>query len=489
MCPVDFKSNHVTEPNNNEPCEPGTNVLLQGIVWTETESGVLVVNVTWRGKTYVGTLLDATKQEWTAPRSDCDSPTSNNQNNSVDNDVDSLKRTASGDNKQSKAKRQKNRDQQHQPSSPAMSTTESTTTETQSTNDIDEQQPHNKTTHSNSQQPTTTSATDENNVFQSPLVKKTKLKPSQDETIITSPNTDTDTEAKTSTINGCNPTHPTTFVPTYTQSSSKQCIVQSNGIVYPPVASEKDVKDLTMLSSMADVQQHKPLSMTTTTSMGIDKKHLKKAKKPFGIKHHHDDQHHNHVDGNERSHENGSPAYSDISDATNEAMNNELKSPKQRLLLPVNKSSHRQPSPGVTTHSTKKSPNKADNHHPSATNSSSQFENGLYSQHNQPQQHTSNQPRATQQSTSTQPLTSSMPLIPQHQQHTVANNGLNIDSHASSSFASLFANAAQQLANSGANPDILQQYHDTIKSFSEMKQFNSTSNFDLVANANALLHK
>jgi hypothetical protein len=62
------KNNLLTEPANSEPCEPGTSVLLQGIVWTETDSGVLVVNVTWRGKTYVGTLLDATKQEWTAPR-------------------------------------------------------------------------------------------------------------------------------------------------------------------------------------------------------------------------------------------------------------------------------------------------------------------------------------------------------------------------------------------------------------------------------------
>ena len=31
-------------------------------------SGVLVVNVTWRGKTYVGTLLDATRHDWAPPR-------------------------------------------------------------------------------------------------------------------------------------------------------------------------------------------------------------------------------------------------------------------------------------------------------------------------------------------------------------------------------------------------------------------------------------
>ena len=32
-------------------------------------SGLLVVNVTWRDKTYVGALLDATKNEWAPPRS------------------------------------------------------------------------------------------------------------------------------------------------------------------------------------------------------------------------------------------------------------------------------------------------------------------------------------------------------------------------------------------------------------------------------------
>lgn len=31
-------------------------------------SGVLVVNVTWRKRTYVGTLLDCTKHDWAPPR-------------------------------------------------------------------------------------------------------------------------------------------------------------------------------------------------------------------------------------------------------------------------------------------------------------------------------------------------------------------------------------------------------------------------------------
>nr|XP_053634613.1 nascent polypeptide-associated complex subunit alpha, muscle-specific form-like isoform X1 [Cherax quadricarinatus] len=65
----------ITDPDCLGPCEPGTSVMLEGIVWHETEGGVLVVNVTWRGKTYVGTLLDCTRHDWAPPRF-CDSPTS-----------------------------------------------------------------------------------------------------------------------------------------------------------------------------------------------------------------------------------------------------------------------------------------------------------------------------------------------------------------------------------------------------------------------------
>ncbi|KAA0202444.1 hypothetical protein HAZT_HAZT006297, partial [Hyalella azteca] len=63
----------ITEPDCLGPCEPGTSVTLEGIVWHETQGGVLVVNVTWRGKTYVGTLLDCTQHDWAPPRF-CDSP-------------------------------------------------------------------------------------------------------------------------------------------------------------------------------------------------------------------------------------------------------------------------------------------------------------------------------------------------------------------------------------------------------------------------------
>ncbi|KAH3841976.1 zinc finger protein 608-like [Dreissena polymorpha] len=63
-----------TETDLLGPCEPGTSVTLEGIVWRESENGVLVVNVTWRDKTYVGTLLDATRHDWAPPRFNCESP-------------------------------------------------------------------------------------------------------------------------------------------------------------------------------------------------------------------------------------------------------------------------------------------------------------------------------------------------------------------------------------------------------------------------------
>ncbi|CAF0741152.1 unnamed protein product [Didymodactylos carnosus] len=57
-----------TEQDAFGPCEPGSSVLLEGIVWNETDKGVLVINVTWRGKTYVGALLNTTEQNWAPPR-------------------------------------------------------------------------------------------------------------------------------------------------------------------------------------------------------------------------------------------------------------------------------------------------------------------------------------------------------------------------------------------------------------------------------------
>ncbi|KAM3184489.1 hypothetical protein ACTXT7_008279 [Hymenolepis weldensis] len=49
-----------TEPDHLGPCEPGTKISLTGSVWMETP-GMLCVNVNWRGRSYVGTLMDFTK--------------------------------------------------------------------------------------------------------------------------------------------------------------------------------------------------------------------------------------------------------------------------------------------------------------------------------------------------------------------------------------------------------------------------------------------
>merc|ERR1712032_871443 len=46
-----------------EVCPIGTPVNLPATVWYEDRDGLLVVNVTWRGRTYVGTQMDSTKSE------------------------------------------------------------------------------------------------------------------------------------------------------------------------------------------------------------------------------------------------------------------------------------------------------------------------------------------------------------------------------------------------------------------------------------------
>jgi hypothetical protein len=57
-----------TDSQDINLCEPGTNILLEGIVWNETNKGVLILNVTWRGKTFVGSLIDTNKVGWAPPR-------------------------------------------------------------------------------------------------------------------------------------------------------------------------------------------------------------------------------------------------------------------------------------------------------------------------------------------------------------------------------------------------------------------------------------
>lgn len=46
----------------DDPCPIGTPVSLGATVWYEDDQGLLVVNVQWRGRTYVGTLFDSSKQ-------------------------------------------------------------------------------------------------------------------------------------------------------------------------------------------------------------------------------------------------------------------------------------------------------------------------------------------------------------------------------------------------------------------------------------------
>jgi hypothetical protein len=99
--PKTVDQSSVTDESSFGSCEPGTSVVLEGIVWNETDKGVLVVNITWRGKTYVGALLNTTEQNWAPPRYKSDVRTSkhnrhnhhhnnNNNNNSNNHNRDYL---------------------------------------------------------------------------------------------------------------------------------------------------------------------------------------------------------------------------------------------------------------------------------------------------------------------------------------------------------------------------------------------------------------
>ncbi|XP_062456095.1 zinc finger protein 608 isoform X3 [Rhea pennata] len=64
-----------SNPNGNNNSTSNNNTIASCGKNKEEKPGVLVVNVTWRNKTYVGTLLDCTKHDWAPPRF-CESPTS-----------------------------------------------------------------------------------------------------------------------------------------------------------------------------------------------------------------------------------------------------------------------------------------------------------------------------------------------------------------------------------------------------------------------------
>lgn len=57
------------EPELLGTCKRGTPILLEGIVWNETSKGVLVLNVNWKGRTFIGALMDSSRTgDWSAPR-------------------------------------------------------------------------------------------------------------------------------------------------------------------------------------------------------------------------------------------------------------------------------------------------------------------------------------------------------------------------------------------------------------------------------------
>lgn len=57
------------EPELLGVCKRGTPILLEGIVWNETSKGVLVLNVNWKGRTFIGALMDSSRTgDWSAPR-------------------------------------------------------------------------------------------------------------------------------------------------------------------------------------------------------------------------------------------------------------------------------------------------------------------------------------------------------------------------------------------------------------------------------------
>jgi hypothetical protein len=65
------------------PCKSGSPIQLEGIVWSETNQGVLVLNVTWKGKTFIGALMDTTNQSWAPPMFNNNKLIINNDNKSL----------------------------------------------------------------------------------------------------------------------------------------------------------------------------------------------------------------------------------------------------------------------------------------------------------------------------------------------------------------------------------------------------------------------
>ncbi|OQV22389.1 putative Zinc finger protein 609 [Hypsibius exemplaris] len=81
-----------TEPDLLGPQDPGSEITLEGVVWRESMKGILTVNVKWRGKSFIGSLLDQSQYDFfVSPSRCCDTPpsdtecsTSNNRSSTKD---------------------------------------------------------------------------------------------------------------------------------------------------------------------------------------------------------------------------------------------------------------------------------------------------------------------------------------------------------------------------------------------------------------------
>lgn len=291
-------------PIGADPCEPGTNVLLQGIVWTETESGVLVVNVSWRGKTYVGTLLDATKQEWQQQQQQNELQASAAESSAPAG-------VSSSDTASSSA------------ANPVSCGTESTRTKRPSLLDANMQleelnsqlcldNPHHMpipgfvdsvATKVKTPQP----MSDEKPSDKDDNKEETKTMPDESPTSSSPASSARDSPLSTQATTSSQPATPQPIhMPIASNPGTQKCIVQSTGIVFPPYASD--------LNLNKEASKEKPRQLQRSQNSSFTSIDTKSAKKQTSS-----------GSNNEGSAvPTGSPgAYSDISEANNEYPSNE----------------------------------------------------------------------------------------------------------------------------------------------------------------------
>ena len=556
----------ITEPDSTEPCEPGTNVLLQGIVWTETDSGVLVVNVTWRGKTYVGTLLDATKQEWAAPRVECESPAI--QADEAANTNHQTQNTTTISAKSGKNKRTTNNSNQLSPSSNEELNTIATMNNNEDLNEERKLVVNARNDDLNSKNSNNDLLLINENTFTPPPIKKYKTKASnstneEDEekklnvnhnsesNEMKSQHTENNDSVASLNINNSNveqscSSHQPSFV-------SKQCIVQSNGVVFPPVASENDYKEImnkqqqqqlevgggSSLQQQLQQQQSKQKLHHLSNSHDARKSMKKQKKSQLMQSNGISTSLNNELDSinqNEsilnlsgstnRLVDNGSPAYSDISDATNDNKNEEKLIPasNQSSIIPILSSNNPEPNivPLSSSLRDSKTPLSESKQHtqqanlsrPNSTSSSTYLNNNRVNSPFQPPNILSPGAQKMNNSGLKSPNTNivndesaimkqiaqaaaSFPGLPPHLNPNAfnemqmfanvfaMNSQLNpmMNQHSGNpndqAFAQFFAlNAAQQFANMAqmSNPDFLQHYQQELANQASMNKPNNFSN-------------